>query len=79
MQLALTVVVIASVGLGVSGSQDLGGIAGIFIDMRHAHMRIGRLALSESHKWLHLTPVDGSSVNFFSFEANALFPPSHAS
>ena len=27
---------IASVGLWVSGSQDLGGIAGIFIDMRHA-------------------------------------------
>ena len=40
--------------------------------MRYTHMRIGRLALSESHKWLHLTPVDDSSFNFFSFGANTL-------
>ena len=33
----------------------------------------GDEAISESHKCLHLTPVDGSSVDFFSFTANALF------
>ena len=72
----------ASVGLRVSGSHDLAEIAGqivvlfpamLFIDMRYAHR--GRLALSESHKWLYLIPVDGSSVIFFSFEAIALFAP----
>ena len=30
-------------------------------------------AISESHKCIDLTPVDGSSVDFFSFIANALF------
>ena len=34
----------------------------------------GYEAISESHKCMDLTPVDGSSVDFFSFIANALFP-----
>lgn len=35
---------------------------------------VGDEVISESHKWLHLIPVDGSLVVFFSFTANALFP-----
>ena len=76
------------VGLGVSGSHDLAEIAAEIAGKQWCYsqqcysqicdMRIGRLALSESHKWLHLTPVDGSSVNSFSFEANALFPTPHS-
>ena len=34
----------------------------------------GDEAISESHKYMDLSPVDGSSVDFFSFTANALFP-----
>ena len=34
----------------------------------------GDEAISESHKCMDLSPVDGSSVDFFSFTANALFP-----
>ena len=34
----------------------------------------GDEAISESHKCMDLTPVDGSSVDFFSFIARALFP-----
>ena len=34
----------------------------------------GDEATSESHEGMHLTPVDDSSVDFFSFAAIALFP-----
>ena len=34
----------------------------------------GDEAISESHNCMDLIPVDGSSVVFFSFIANALFP-----
>ena len=37
----------------------------------------GDRVINESHKYMDLTPVDGSSVNFFSFAVKALFttPP----
>ena len=34
----------------------------------------GDKAISEIHKYIDLSPVDGSSVDFFSFTANALSP-----
>ena len=34
----------------------------------------GDEAISKSYKYMDLSPVNGSSVNFFSFIANALFP-----
>ena len=34
-------------------------------------------AISESYNCMNLTPVDGSSVDFFSFIANALFLTPH--
>ena len=46
----------------------------LFAAMRYANMRPGDEAISESHKCMDLSPVDGSSVDFFSFTANALFP-----
>ena len=58
---------LASVGLRVSGSHDLGEIA------CNSMIRPGDEAISESHKCMDLSPVDGSSVDFFSFTENALF------
>ena len=63
---------LASVGLRVSVSHDLGEIACnlmmLFADMRYALGDAGDEAISKSHKCMHLTPVDGSSVIFFCSE-----------
>ena len=68
---------IAAVGLGVSGSHGSGEIAYnltmLFADMRIGHA--GDEAISESRKCMDLAPVDGSSVNSFSF---AVRTPFHA-
>ena len=78
----------ASVGLWVSGSHDPGEIACEIacnlIDAicshaicRHAICAVvaaGDEATSESHKGMHLAPVDGSSVDFFSFRSHSIFP-----
>ena len=75
---------IASVGLWVSRSYDLGEIAGeiacnlmmlfAFAAMRYATGDAGDEAISESYKCMYLSPVDNSSVDFFPFTVNALFP-----
>ena len=41
---------------------------------KHAPGDAGDEVISESHKCMDLSPVNGSSVEFFSFTANALFP-----
>ena len=73
---------IALVGLWVSGSHDLGEIADVFMMLfanmlfaaiRYANMRPGDEAISESHKYMDLSLVNNSSVDFFSFTVNALF------
>ena len=70
-------ILLASVGLLVSGSHDSGEIAGnlmmLFANMLFAacDMRPGDAgdeAISESHKCMDLSPADGSSVHFFSSE-----------
>ena len=40
----------------------------------HASEDAGDEAISESHKCIDLSPVDGSSIHFCSSTANALFP-----
>ena len=63
---------LTSVGLWVSGSHGLGEIAcEIACNLM---LRPGDEATSESHKCMDLSPVDRSSVDFFFFTANALFP-----
>ena len=64
---------LASVGLRVSGSHDLGEIACKIAYNLMMMMRPGHEAISESHKCMDLAPVDGSSVDFFPFTANPLF------
>ena len=67
---------LASAGLRVNMSHDLGEIACeiacnlmmLFAGMRYALRAAGDEAISESHKRMDLTPMDGSSVIFFSLE-----------
>ena len=39
---------------------------------------VGDEAISESYKYIDVLSIDGSSVHFFPFTVDTLFPPSHA-
>ena len=84
---------LASVGLSFSGSHDPGEIACeiacnlmmllfavmLFADMRYAPIGCGEMRQpARAHKCMHLAPVDGSSVVFFSSlqSHSSLFSPS---
>ena len=68
----------ASMGLWVSGSHDPGETASETASETACNLMMrpgdaGDEATGESHKCMHVAPVDGSSVHFFSFAAIAFF------